>query len=238
MLPPTDVKVLKDRLVTAVKVLIHEGLIDAFGHASLRVPGTDHVLVPGHTHLTEKTIADIVPDDVVTIDLDGNTLEGEADPPGERFIYTGIYRARADVAGVVHVHPPMAIAFSAADRRILPIWTQGSVFTPEVPVLDYPAQIDTPALGEAVAHALGGCAALLLRSHGAVTVGRTLEEACVIAVNLERNAAMQWVASMLGTPRPIEPDYLHGDMMRGVSREEYVNAYWAYYVDRARRARR
>ena len=234
----TDLKTLKDRLVTAVKVLIHERLIDAFGHASLRVPGAGHILVPGHTHLGDKTIADLTPDDVVTIDMDGNTVAGEGDPPGERFIYTGIYRARQELGGVVHVHPPMAIAFSAAGRPILPIWSQGSVFTPEVPTCDYPAQIDTPALGGLVARALGGRAAVLLRSHGAVTVGRTLEEACVIAINLERTAAMQWVAASLGTPRAIEPQHLEGDMMKGVSSEEYANAYWAYYVDRMRRGRR
>lgn len=238
MPPQTDVKAMKDRVVTAVRVLVHEGLIDAFGHASLRVPGTDRVLLPGHTHLTEKTIADITGDDIVTIDLDGRTLGGEADPPGERFIHTAIYRARPDVGGVVHVHPPMAIAFSAAGRPILPVWTQGSVFTPAVPVFDHPGQIDTPALGDAVARELGGRAAILLRSHGAVAAGRTLEEACVVAVNLERNATIQWVAATLGAPRPIEPEHLDGGMMKGVPLQEYVNAYWEYYVDRMRRGRR
>lgn len=229
---------LKETVISAIRVLSYEGVIDAFGHASARIPGTDRVLIPGHTHLEAKTIQEIDIPDLVTMDLEGTTVEGAAEPPGERFIHTGIYKARPDVGGIVHAHPPMAIAFGSAGRPILPVWTLGSVFAPAVPVYDNPGQIDTPALGDEVARALGGHAALLLRAHGAVTVGGSLEEACVIAVNLERNAAMQWVAATLGTPRPIEAQHLRDGMMKGVLREEYVNAFWAHYVKKMLRGRR
>jgi L-ribulose-5-phosphate 4-epimerase len=234
----TDIDVLKERIITAVQVLLHEEVIDAFGHVSVRIPGTDHVVIQGHTHLGPKPMQRTDVSDVVTIDLTGQRLEGSADPPGERFIHTGIYRMRPDVGAVVHLHPPIAIAFSASGRPILPVWTQGSVFAPAVPIHEYPGQIDTAALGDEVARTLSGHAALLLRAHGAVTVGRTLEEACVIAVNLERNAKIQWIAECVGTPRSIESGYLDGAMMKGVPSEEYVNAYWTYYLERMHSGRR
>ncbi len=227
---------LRVRLVEAIGVLVHEGLIDAFGHISARLPGTDLALIPGHTHLEGKHIGQLTPEDILTIDFNGEVVEGHGEPPGERFIHTAVYQARPDVGAVVHVHPPMAIAFSVAGRPILPVWTQGSIFAPAVPMHDYPAQIDTTALGREVAASLGRSAALLLRAHGAVTVGESVQEACVVAVNLERNASIQWRAAVLGTARPIEDRYLEDGMMKGVSRAEYVHAYWEYYVQRTRDA--
>ena len=128
-------------------------------------------------------LEEIRPHDVITIDFDGNKLAGELPRHSEFPIHTEIYRQRADVQCVIHTHPPYATAFSAVDEPLRPVNHEGTLFAPTLPRFVQTSDlIVTPALGQAVARALAEHNALLLKNHGIVVVGSSVEEACVTAL--------------------------------------------------------
>jgi len=193
------------------------------GHVSCRVPGENWVLILGHTHKAFKTLDSIEAADIIRMDLDGRPLDAGGEPPGERFIHTEIYRRRPDVQAVIHGHPETSTYFGVAGREIVPVYFRAGQFAPRVAIHDYAGQIDTPELGRAVAEELGGSTALLLRGHGTVVVGESIEEATVNAFALETNARIQLYASQLGTPRLLRTEEIKAHKNTSV---------WRYYVKR------
>jgi L-fuculose-phosphate aldolase len=166
-----------------------------YGHVSARIPDTEQVWMKPHTLGLEE----VRPHDVITIDLDGNKLTGELPRHAEFPIHTEIYRQRSDVQCVVHTHPPYATAFSAVDTPLRPVNHEGAFFTPTLPrFVQTTDLIVTQPLGQAVARTLGGHNALLLKNHGIVVAGSSVEEACVIAILLEKAAHMQLLARQYG----------------------------------------
>ena len=108
-------------------------------------------------------------------------------------------RARPEVQAVVHTHPPHAVAFGALCRPLLPIGHEGALFCDGLPVFDRTSDlIVTPDLGRAVGARLDSSNALLLRNHGIVTVGRSIEEAVMTAVLLEKACKVQLLAEHAG----------------------------------------
>src|SRR5262245_24188666 len=93
-------------LATACKILYRLGLSDYLGHPSVRAG--EHVLIKPKHSPSVRGMDTMRAADMVLIDLDGNLVEGDHEPPSERFIHTEIYRARSDVESVVHTHQPMA----------------------------------------------------------------------------------------------------------------------------------
>lgn len=225
---------LRRRVAVATKILTKERLIGPFGHPSARVPGTHLVAILGHTRDHVSDLAATGADDVILIDLDGTTdddLGEDRSPPGERFIHTEIYRARPDVNAVVHAHPMGCIAFSIAARPILPIWNLCTQFADGIAVYESSVQIDTPELGRGLAAVLGSHSAVLLKGHGVVVTGSSIEEATVSAVNLERSARLQLAVEGIGPARAIPASELNDESLTiGLSRREYVDAQWDYWA--------
>jgi len=193
------------------------------GHVSWRDAESGQIVVLGHAHREHKTLDATTEDEIILMDGEGVRTEGRYEPAGEKYIHTEIYRARPDVQAVVHGHPEHCIACSLVNRPFRPVYYRAAQFFPEVPILDYPGQIDTVEKGRRVASALGGGKGLLLRGHGIVTVGASLDEACVNAFTLEANARILLAAAALG---PVES-----------LREEDLSAHkptsaWTYYVHR------
>lgn len=188
------------------------GLFDFAGDVSVRVPGTENFLIR-HTradlHVMPKHVASMTNTterNIIRMDLDGNQLEGRVVPPLEVHTHIGIYRAREEVGAIVHAHARMATAFTMVGRSIDPVYARGVETTHgNLATFDHPDPIGTPELGEQLASALGDKRACLLRSHGLVTVGATIESAAIAAINLEDAALMQWIASALGEPKSM-PD--------------------------------
>jgi L-fuculose-phosphate aldolase len=121
-------------------------------------------------------------------------------PPRETMIHAAIYDARADVNSVVHTHQSLATAFSVAGTPILPIYNQAAVFAPETPIFPSPRLIYTIQDGKEICQTLGDRMAMLLKGHGVIVCGDSLEYATVHAIYLERTAYMQFVASCVGKP--------------------------------------
>src|SRR2546423_12198388 len=164
---------LKHRLVEACRILAMAGQgDDVWGHPSARVPGTDTFwMKPAGLGLEE-----IRADDLQLIDLDGKVLRGPHPRHTEVFIHSEVFRARADVGGVVHTHPVPATGVSSLGVPLRPIMHEGTHFVPpDVPRFDETTDlIVTPELGRAVARTIGDRPALFLVNHGIVTTGATI----------------------------------------------------------------
>lgn len=186
----------RTKVARACNILAMEGHIDTiYGHVSARTEGTEQVWMKPHTLGLEE----VRPHDVLTIDLDGNKLTGDLPRHSEFPIHTEVYRRRPDVQCVVHTHPPYATAFSAVDAPLRPVNHEGALFVPTLPrFVQTTDLIVTKALGQAVAETLAGYNALLLKNHGIVVVGSSVEEACITAVLLEKAARMQLLARQYG----------------------------------------
>lgn len=184
----------RQQLVDCIRMLEKAEIIDFNGHCSIRV-APDRILInQGNCQRSCLTV-----EDIVTIDMEGNLIEGKAKPPLEFHLHTGLYRARNDIGAVVHAHPKWSTFLTMTGHEYRPVFAQG-VLPGEAPVLDTPASINTREMADQLAGVLGGRPSVLMKSHGAATVGKTILEAFVLAVYLEENAYRQYMALQIGQP--------------------------------------
>ncbi len=195
---------LVDELVIANRILFNQGVVDAFGHVSVR-----HDKAPDRFLLARNLAPALVTaDDILEFDLDGNPLAARGRPVYlERFIHGEIYRARPDVAAVVHSHAPAVVPFGAVPSQTLkPIWHMSGFLGEGVPVFEIrdtagPGSdllIRSTDLGAALADSLGSSSVVLMRGHGATIVGSSLKQAVFRAVYTQMNAELQLQAKSLG----------------------------------------
>ena len=137
--------------------------------------------------------------DICHIDMEGNVLEGTGKPPLEFHLHAGIYRVRPDVQAIVHAHPKWSVFLTMTGHEYLPVYAQGSLVYP-VPLLDSPNSINNKHMADRLAATLGARPAALLKAHGAVTVGKSILEAFVLANYMEENAYRQNMALQIGKP--------------------------------------
>jgi ribulose-5-phosphate 4-epimerase/fuculose-1-phosphate aldolase len=219
----------RDLLATACHILYKLGLSDYLGHPSVRLDAERVLIKPKHSPRI-RGMDKMGPEDMVAIDLNGNLLEGDNDPPSERFIHTEIYRARPDVVSVVHTHQPMATLLGIVSMPILPLLhVESSVVAKQpVPILACAELIVTPQQGRDVARALGDNKVCHLQGHGIVSVAPSIQEATLGAIHLERLAEVNYRVAQLGRePRIIPPDELQalaGQLASPAGR-------WAYYAE-------
>ena len=225
---PSSVEILrmKEKVALATHMLSHQGIVASSGHVSMRIPGTDRIIV-GPIDVSKETLT---AEDVIVVDLNSNQLEGKHRKPSETDIHTGIYRARKDVMAVIHTHPVYSTAFSITGKPILPVTMHGAIFGDGVPVYNSVGHVDTPARGNELARALGNHRAVLIKMHGAAVVGASLEEAFVAAIQLEENAQVQLMAEASGKVTPMTQQ----DIDRCI-RESFspfsIQKRWQYYLD-------
>lgn len=188
---------LKEGLINAGRILVREEQGDyIFGHVAARLPGD-----PGLFLMKPHTIGleEITPDNLITLNLEAEKVAGHMPRHLEAFIHSEILRARPDVQAVVHTHAPYAVAFSALAKPLRPVGHDGAMFCDGLPVFSETSDlIVDQQRGKAVARALGEHGAMLLRNHGIVTVGRTIEEATVLALYLERACKSQLLVEACG----------------------------------------
>jgi len=196
-----------EELALANRILAHEGVLDAFGHVSVRHPAD-----PARYLLSRSRSPLLIePDDVLEFALDSEPVR----PPkvhlyAERVIHGCIYQARPDVMAVVHHHAPAVMPFCIAGKPIVPVFHLGAAVGEDIPFWDQHAEFgDTnllvvkPEEGHSLARALGGHSAVLMNRHGATVVGGGLKELVSRAIFMCQNAEYQMKALMLGTPEPL-----------------------------------
>ena len=191
-----------DKLVLANRILYRQGVVDGFGHVSVR-----HDRSADHFLLARNMAPGLVRrEDIVTFDLDGAALDAAGRRVYlERFIHGEIYRARPDVQSVVHSHSPNVIPFGVTGTSLQPVFhmsgflAEGSaLFEIREVAGDTDMLISNASLGVALAAALGSRSTVLMRGHGSTVVGASLEQAVYRAIYAEVNARLQTQARQLG----------------------------------------
>ena len=185
---------LKQQLVDCIRMLEQSDIIDYNGHASIRAGEGRMFINIGSCQRSKLTVADIC-----TIDTEGNVIEGNGKPPLEFHLHAGIYQARPAVKAVVHAHPKWSTFLTMVGASYQPVYAQGSLVYP-MPVLDSPDSINNPVMARRLADTLGDRPAAMMKSHGAVTVGKDIVEAFVLANYMEENAYRQYMALQIGKP--------------------------------------
>jgi L-fuculose-phosphate aldolase len=184
----------REQLVEAIRMLERAEYIDHNGHGSARRDESSFYINSGASVRSALTV-----DDIVTVDLDGNLIEGRARPPLEFHIHSEIYRARPDVFAVMHTHPRWSTFLTMAGVRYQVVYAQGALLG-DIPLLDSPLSVNTKSIGEKLVDALGAGPAVLLKAHGAVAVGRTIVECFALAAYIEENAYRQYMTMQIGEP--------------------------------------
>jgi len=176
--PPASFGEVVDDLVAANRILADQGVLDAFGHVSVR-----HPLAQEHFLLSRSLAPDLVTAaDIIEYDLDSRPIDARGRASyRERFIHSEIYRARRDVNAVIHCHTPSLIPFSDSTRPLRPMYHQSAFIAEGVPVFDIRLAVGMTNMlvedaerGRALAKVLGTKPAALMRGHGAVVVADTL----------------------------------------------------------------
>ena len=223
---------LEEDLRIASRILEWE-IGDIWGHVGVRIPGSEAIAVKLFRAEDEGDSENWI----IHFDYSFKKLFGAGRPPGEAAIYTEIFKARPDVMAVVHAHAPMCIALSMANRQVEAIHIQSKHFAGGVPIFPRPIFIIDESEGAELAGALGKGLAVVIRGHGVVTAGKSIKEACMYALYLERTAKMQAIANILGFQRE-GPEFmnqmgesvkkLRGHVGEGTSKDSFALE-WRYY---------
>ena len=183
----------KSDFITALRIISHEGLSDAFAHLSARTDGGQTMLF-----MPRKSPALVNSNELFVVDFEK--------PVSQSSIHQAIYKTRGDVKAVFHFHSPAVILLSVIGQTIRPMHNYSAIFYEGVPLYTGTGQVESPARAGEMAKLLGDAKAVILRGHGAVVVGQSIREVCMLAVYLEESARLQTEALKLGTPMFIEHD--------------------------------
>jgi HCOMODA/2-hydroxy-3-carboxy-muconic semialdehyde decarboxylase len=193
-----------DELVAANKILASEGILDGWGHVSVRNPKD-----PTHYFLARNLAAELVTaKDILEFTLDNVPIDGKGqDLYTERFIHGEIYKARPDVNAVVHTHAPPLIPFTVTQVPMRPLYHRAAFVAQGIPVFDIQDDFGMTDMlirnaqhGHSLAKTLADKPAALMRGHGATVVGPSLPRLVGRTVFLVKNATLQQQALALGGP--------------------------------------
>jgi ribulose-5-phosphate 4-epimerase/fuculose-1-phosphate aldolase len=186
-------------LTLGCRILAEQDIIDAYGHLSARVPGQDDRFMISR----QMAPALVTPEDFIVMTLDGKVVQGDGFPNVEWPIHACVYRARSDVASVLHSHAMWSRVWGLAPIKLRGVltglayeWNDG------LAVYRDAGLIRSVERGDRVAATLGDASAMLLRGHGDVVVGRDVQSTVLRAITLKQNAQVVHAAMALG-----EPDY-------------------------------
>jgi HCOMODA/2-hydroxy-3-carboxy-muconic semialdehyde decarboxylase len=231
-------------LVIANHILGNEGVVDAFGHVSVRHPGNpDRYLLsrsrsPG---LIEAT-------DILEFDLDSKCVDLRGHQPySERFIHGSVYKARPDVMAVCHSHAHDLVPFTVTDASLKPVWIFSASIGPEVPIWEIRDDFPDPtnmlivndAIGASMARALGPRSAVLLRGHGAVIATAGIKNTVMASMGLMLAAEMLMKSHLLAAARGGNANirYLSDGEIKSTADVLYhpggLNRAWEYWSHRA-----
>ena len=222
-------------LVEANRILAHEGVLDAFGHVSLRLTGQDSYWISRSISPELVTLGDIQHYDLESEILDGDVRRGYA----ERVIHGEIYKHRPDIGAVCHLHAPALLPFCISGVPLIPVTHLGATVGSTVPVWnaqdafgDTDMLVSTKEQGASLAHTLGPNAAALLKGHGAVVVGKDIRTLVMRTVQITRNADALFKALQLGEPQPLTPGEVALSGSKNLEPAILARA-WDYWAHRA-----
>jgi HCOMODA/2-hydroxy-3-carboxy-muconic semialdehyde decarboxylase len=191
-----------EEIVTANRILAHEGVVDSFGHVSARHPDNPNHFLLSRARAPER----IEVDDIMEFTLQGDPVNPRGRSPYlERFIHGGLYEARPEVNSVVHNHSPSVIPFGITGKTLKPLLHMCANIGHEVSTWDSHDKFGDTALlvenvemGRDLARAMGAGRSILMRGHGATVCAPHIRHAVFIAIYLEVNAKLQMQAMAMG----------------------------------------
>jgi len=198
---PVKLENLKGKVIEVARGLFENHLvISTFGVVSLRIPGTDFVLITpsGFSKMTLHN------DHLIVVDLEGNLVEGNFRPSVETAMHTYVHKHRPELNTVIHTHSPMACAFAAANMEISCVSAEQAFYLGgRIPLVRKYSLPGTNKLTElkAILKALENVDAVLLRKHGVIVVGRSPEQGLDTAIVLEDVAKMAFYSIQLAKPK-------------------------------------
>ena len=206
VIPKTGGRVAAEQLAdlaAASRILAAQGVVDGFGHVSMRHPQAPN------RYLMARSIAPalVTPGDIIEYDLDSNAVDANGRSSFlERFIHGEIYKARPDVLAVVHSHSPSVIPFGLVGVPMRAMFHNAGFIAEGVPVFDIREKFGMTDMlvgngekGVALAQVMGSKDIVLMRAHGSVACGATLQSAVFRAVYTEVNARIQhWTNALAG----------------------------------------
>jgi ribulose-5-phosphate 4-epimerase/fuculose-1-phosphate aldolase len=191
------------QLVIANRVLAHHGIVDSYGHVSIRHPDHPDRFVMSRARAPEL----ITEDDFQTYNLEGEELNGDGRKAyAERFIHGGVYEARPDVMAICHNHSPSVIPFGTTKVKLRPIFHMAGGIGSDIPVWDIADEfgdgtdllVSSVAMGRSLARALGPRPVALMRGHGSVVVSTSVPTVVSAAFYMEQNARLATLAEIMG----------------------------------------
>jgi ribulose-5-phosphate 4-epimerase/fuculose-1-phosphate aldolase len=204
---PNKLDEARSLLARANRMIANEGVLDAFGHVTIRHPTDPRRYLMSYSRGPEL----VQPEDILEFTLDSQIVKPvEMRLYGERVIHGEIYKARPEVNAVCHHHAPSILPFCISGAELKPVYHLGATLGEKVPFWDARDDfgntnliVAKPEEGASLARALGPNWIVLMRRHGATVAGKTLEELTFRTIYTARNAAMQIQANTLGIVSPL-----------------------------------
>lgn len=215
---------LKKMVVTACHILDAEGIMDELGHFSARVPGEERVVMNG-----KVSPGQAVEEDLVLLDLDGKKIEGRLEPAKEIPLHLSVYQRRPEVMAVAHTHSPTVVALGMAGVTLKAMENLGAtIFGTGVPLYEEYGLVDTFEMGYRIVDTMGHSQTILLKGHGNIVTGESIQETCISAIWAEKAARLQVQAMLIGTPQVYSEEEVR--KVRGqVTGGKAFERAWNYY---------
>ena len=217
-----DLSRIRQQVIEGGLRLVKEGLVArTWGNISIRVDETHMLITP-----SGRSYEDLTPEDIVLVNYHTSKHEGTIKPSSEKELHCEIYRTRKKIHAVIHTHQMNASTVATAHREVPPILDDmAQIIGPTVRVAPY-ALPSTKKITKKTVKALKGRNAALMANHGAVCVGRDLEEAFVVCQVLEKACKAFIEAEFLGGAKSInkfEAHLMHQIYIRKYSGEADKN---------------
>ena len=203
MAKKSNLEDVKRDFLTTLRIISHQGLSDAFAHLSARINGEQKMLF-----MPRKSPALVKPRDLFVVDFEKGVPQSA--------VHQALYKTRADIQAAIHFHSLQVILLTLVGQTVRPFHNYSAIFFEGVPVFDAPGQVETPERAAEIAQLLGSSKAILLRGHGAIVVGRSIPEVCILSLYLDESARLLVEAMKLR-----EPQYLTREEAERIARRTF-----------------
>ncbi|WP_406534037.1 class II aldolase/adducin family protein [Methanobrevibacter sp.] len=183
-------------VISVANEIYDKGLVSGkAGNISKRIKGSTGDIIA--ITPTLKSLSDLNEEDIVLVDMDGNTLT-KGKPSSEINMHLEIYKKRSDVNAIVHTHSTYATGFAFSEKKLKRLEGFGQITTPYITEVEY-EKPGSDELANNVGESIGKEDVLLLKNHGVVCIGDNLNEAKLLAVFVEEIAKIQFITNMLNS---------------------------------------
>ena len=224
-------------VVVANRILAHEGVVDGYGHVSMRHPEDPNLFLLSRSRSPEL----VVESDIITFRMDGTPANADNRPPYlERFIHSGIYQQRPEVMAVVHAHAEDTLPFGLTSAKLRAVIHSGSDIGAHVPVWDIEDNfgatdllVRNTAQGADLAKTMSDNNVVLMRGHGFTAASWSLQMLIRIAVYLPRNCRIQLAAMRIGDYKPLSEGEIAVRKKAMLPGTPEIQRGWDYWATRA-----